>query len=111
MLVREIVIERRMGELDGDINDLLISIRANDVSDIETSKIVAQLNQMGYSISEPSLVDLLQGNPLIQSASYDTIQFKHTEKYAVSGDGESKEQNQEKVKSLAKKAATKGIKQ
>ena len=110
MLIRDIINESRMGELDADLNDLLISVRANDVSDIPTSKIVAQLNQMGYSVTEPSLIDLLQGNPLVQTATYDNINFKHTEKYAVSGDGESKQKNQEKVKSLAKKAATKGIK-
>ena len=111
MLVRDIVNESRMGELDADLNSLLISVRASDISDIETSKIVQQLQAMGYSIGEESLTDLLQGHPLIQTASYDTISFKHNEKYAVSGDEESVEQNKEKVNSLAKKAATKGIKQ
>ena len=111
MLIRDIIKESRMGELDADLTSLLMSVRANDITDVETSKIVQQLQTMGYSIGEESLTDLLQGHPLIQSASYDTISFKHNEKYAVSGDAESKEQNKEKVNSLAKKAAAKGIKQ
>jgi len=111
MLIRDIVNESRIGELGGDLNDLLMSVRGNDISDIDTNKIVSQLNSMGYSVSPASLIDILQGNPLIQTATVDNIKFKHTDMYAVSGDDESKEQNREKVKSLAKKAATKGIKQ
>jgi len=110
MLVRDIINESRMGEMEGDLDGLLMAVRANNVSDIDSDKIVSQMQKMGYSVDAASLVDLLQDNPLIQTATIDNIQFKHANPYAVSGDEESKVKNQEKVKSLAKKAAAKGIK-
>lgn len=112
MLIREIIVEgNRSNAIEGDINDLLISVRGNDLDSIDTGKIVAQLRSMGHSITASSLISFLEGNPLLQTATADTLTFKNTDMYATSGDGESKEQNREKVRSLAKKAAMKDIKQ
>jgi hypothetical protein len=112
MFIKEIIQESvRTNQIEGDLNDLLISIRANDVSQIETGKVVNQLKAMGHGVSSSSLISFLEGNPLVQTVTVDSITFKNTDMYAASGDDESKAKNREKVKSLAKKAATKGIKQ
>ena len=99
MFIKEIICEDSVvGQLGGDLNDLLISARANDIDSVETSKVVAQLQDMGHSVSDASIINFLEGNPLVQTVTMDTISFKNTMPHSASGDEESKVKNQEKVK-------------
>jgi hypothetical protein len=112
MRLSELVLESDVAhDIEGALDSLLMSVRANDISSIATDKIVDQLRQQGYSVSTSSLINFIEGNPLVQNATVDNITFKHADNYAVSGDAESAEKNKEKVHSMAKKAAMKGIKQ
>jgi hypothetical protein len=112
MRLSELVLESEVAhDIEGALNSLLMSVRANDISSIATDKIVNQLRQQGYSVSTSSLINFIEGNPLVQNATIDSITFKHADNYAVSGDAESAEKNKEKVHKMAQKAAMKDIKQ
>lgn len=111
MRLSELVLESDVAhELEGSLDSLLISVRANNIDTIATDKIVDQLRQQGHSVTASSLINFLEGNPLVQNATVDSITFKHADNYAVSGDKESAEKNKERVHRMAQKAAMKDIK-
>lgn len=111
MLVNEIIRESAYTQgLEGDLEALLMSVRANDIDSISTAKVAQELNKMGHSVSPSSLVSFLEGNPLVQTVTVNDISFAHVDQYSASGDENSAEENREKVASMAKSAAMKGIK-
>lgn len=110
MLIRDIVRESTMNNLEADLNGLLISAKANGVSGIATDKLVQQMRNFGYSIDTSSILVALENSPLIQVATVDSVQFANTNVASASGDADSKKQIHDKVENKAQKTALKSIK-
>jgi hypothetical protein len=110
MLIRDIITENTIDDLESDLSSILISIKANDLSSVDTNVLVQQLRKYGYSIDAKSILDVLENNPMIQVATTDTVQFANSSVASASGDKESKLQNKEKVESKAHKTALQRIK-
>jgi hypothetical protein len=92
-------------QLIGDINAYLISLKANDIPSIDTEMMVRELNGMGYTIDEESLVDLLSNSKYVSKVTVDTIDLEN--RYKKNTD---KADSKDTVHKLAVKSAKKGVK-
>jgi hypothetical protein len=90
-------------QLMGDINAYLISLKANDIPSITTEMMVRELNGMGYTVDEESLVDLLANSRYISKITVDTIELVHRH-------NKSNEDDKDSVHKLAVKTAKKKVK-
>lgn len=60
-----------------DLEDLLIAAKANDLTEVEVDGLVAQLNDMGHSVTADSLLTSLESHDFefIKNATLSTITF------------------------------------
>lgn len=68
-----------------DLEDLLIAAKANDLTEVEVDGLVAQLNDMGHSVTADSLLNSLESHDFgfIKNATLSTITFND---HVVDGD-------------------------
>jgi len=93
--------------IEADLNSLLISLKANNVTDVPTVKLVKWLRAMGHNVSEDSLLNILHNNPIVQNATTFRVSLSGSvSDIDTSGDKKSDEE----VEKLAAKAAKKSIK-
>jgi len=92
-------------QLMGDINAYLISLKANDIPSVEMDMMVRELNGMGYTVDEESLVDLLSNSKYVSKVTVDTIDLEN--RYNKNTD---KTDSKDTVHKLAVKSAKKGVK-
>jgi hypothetical protein len=93
-------------QLRNDLNAYLVRLKANDIGTIGTDMMVDELNDMGYSVTPESLVDMLANSKYISKVTLDTIDLKG----APSAQGQDADKDKEKVSKLAIKTAQRRIK-
>ena len=111
MLIHEILRESDYtADLEGDLEALLLTLHAKGVERVSTEKVANKLNSQGHKVTASALIGVLDGNPLIQNVSANDIALKNANLSSASGDGDAKQDNEEKVQKMANKAAMKDIK-
>lgn len=94
--------ENYQDDLILDLNNLLIGAKANGADKVQTKNVVRMLMSMGYSVDENSIMSVLSDNPIVMSATPDTIMLS-TES-GDSMDGDTGEDNAARVKDMAQNA-------
>ncbi len=79
MRAHEILFEDYNQQLESDLNNLLVGVKGNGASQVETQAVANQLQSMGYSVDVNSLMAALQNNPLVMNASPEVIQLTGSE--------------------------------
>jgi len=92
-------------DLESDLNDLLAIAKGNGLNEIETSRIVQQLMDMGYSVSPESVVTLIQQSGQASDASLEMITFSP----ALEPEQTDAESSADKVEDMAINSGMKGI--
>lgn len=109
MRISELFEDSHSQRIESDLNTILMTAKAEGQTEISTKVLVKRLLGMGYSVSTESLMGILQGNPLVQSATTQTVGLNEPDHAGVSGGPDEKAQNAEKVSSMAQDAAKKDI--
>ena len=58
-------------QLRNDLNAYLVRLKANDIGTVGTDMMVDELNDMGYSVTPESLVDMLANSKYISKVTLD----------------------------------------
>jgi hypothetical protein len=103
----EILIEGYSDKLESDLQDLLAAAKARGVSEVSTTMLVSQLVDLGHNVNNVSIMSALNGNPFVQTASPEQVNLKPSDRGAVSGDAEARQDNEERVSQMAQNAAGK----
>ncbi len=106
----ELLVEYVESDFDSDLEDLLIAAKANGITEIEVDPLVAQLNDMGYSVTPDSLVSAIEehDHEFIKNATLNTITFND---HMVDDEGgEDWEDEEVDAEKLATRTAMKGVK-
>jgi len=101
MRAREILDEDYNQSLESDINNLLIVIKGNGVTEISTQKLVDKLQASGYSVSADSLITLLQNNPVVMNVTPEFVELSPPESWTTGGQTQD---NAAQVSDMAQKA-------
>lgn len=109
MKVSEIIHESITGDIRGDLNALLVSVMASNISSISTSKLVKTLRSQGYLVSPNSILGLLSDHPMIKLATKDKVEFAHVDDTSATGDNDEVEKMKDQVAHQATRAAQKEI--
>ena len=94
-------------QLDSDLTNLLVGAKGAGVSEIDTSKLAARMQKMGYSVDANSILVALQNNPVVLNASPESVRLN-----SENGDENGAEQGSEQdtaaqVSDMAQKASDK----
>jgi hypothetical protein len=106
----ELLVEFVESDFDSDLEDLLIAAKANGITEIDVDSLVAQLNDMGYSVTPDSLVSDIEkhDHAFIKNATLNTITFLD---HPMDDDGgEDWEDEEVDAEKLASRTAMKGVK-
>ena len=106
----ELLVEYVESDFDSDLEDLLIAAKANGITEIEVDSLVAQLNDMGYSVTPDSLISDIEkhDHEFIKNATLNTITFLD---HPMDDDGgEDWEDEEVDAEKLASRTAMKGVK-
>lgn len=79
MRAREILQEDYNESLESDLNNLLIGAKGSGAQEIKTQDLVTQLQGMGYSVSDNSLMLLLSRNPAVLNATPSFVRLSDPE--------------------------------
>ena len=101
MRAREILDEDYNQSLESDLNNLLIGVKGNGVTEIPTQKLVDKLQASGYSVSADSLMLLLQNNPIVTNVTPESVQLAPPE---AGGQAGQTQDNAARVGDMAQKA-------
>ena len=107
MKLIEILTENYANELETAVNDLIITAKGTGIESIPTNKIISQLNNMGFTVSKNTILDLLNKVKGIDSATLDTVDLVKDMEMST---GHDDEKNKDTVDRLAKKTAKKDLK-
>lgn len=103
MRAREILDENYNTNLESDLNNLLVGARGAGAEDLNTQDVVTQLQGMGYSVDQNSIMSLLSRNPMILNATPSSIKFTSPDG-TMPGEGASGKDAAAQVSSMAQKA-------
>jgi hypothetical protein len=112
----ELLTEGEQPTVESDLEDLLIASKANDLEDVDVEDLVNQLNDMGHSVTQDSLVDMMNNLELdfVDNVTLNTITIKsHTAEPSDEDEGEGDNEFDDSPSSedLAKKSAMKRVRQ
>lgn len=106
------LVENEQHDVESDLNDLIVASKANGITELDVAELADQLNNMGHSVTDDSIVNLLDRSELeiLDNVTLDTITLKqHTaDEPDLSDDGDF--EDEVSSEDLAKKSAMKGIK-
>lgn len=85
MRANEFLFEDYSQRLESDINNMLISVKANGGQQVPTEQLVSQLQSMGYSVDVNSLMSVLGANPSVMNATPDSITLTGPENASSAG--------------------------
>lgn len=85
MRAREILEEDYNENLESDLSNLLIGAKGSGSLEINTQDLVSQLQGMGYSVDENSLMLLLSRNPAVLNATPTLVRMTDAEGSAQGG--------------------------
>jgi hypothetical protein len=103
MRLREILKEDYVSDLHDDLDNILISAKAQEKYSLSTPKVVDSLKAMGYTVTPDSIQSMLTGNPLVASSDSNVITVK-------GGDEQGAESDAAEVGNMAMDAADKEMK-
>ena len=103
MRLKEFLLEDYAGNLNSDLNNLLVASKGTGTTEIRTSLLVNQLQQMGYSVNKNSILSALNDNPMIASATTDVIKLVEPEVSAYGDEDDAAL----RVKDMAQRASKK----
>ena len=95
-------------DLTSEVITLLTAISAEGIDEINTQNLLIDLEQQGYAIDEQSLLSLLDGLPIVATASADKIQISTSDVDMMVGD-DAEEMAADHVDDMATKQATDDI--
>ena len=95
-----------VSKLDSDINELIVTMMANDIDTIDTQGFTSELKSLGHGLSVDALINHLKSNGKIKSANSSEIKLD-----TPSNDATFNKQDNpaDKVSKMASKAAKSGI--
>lgn len=97
-------------QLATNIDDLLSMLLVKDIKVASTPKLVKHLNDAGFSVTDTSILSVLEKSPYVETASKRTIILKNNNEDDVASKGEvSADNDKEKVSKMAQKAAKKDL--
>ncbi len=105
MRAKEFLFEDYNQRLDSDLTNLLIGAKGNGATNIDPVALANELQNMGYSVDEISIMALLQNNPNVSNASPDGITLTGGED---AGGGEQGEDSASRVSDMAQDATDLG---
>lgn len=103
MRARELLDENYNTNLEADLGNLLVGAKGAGAQEINTQDVVVQLQGMGYSVDENSIMALLSRNPMVLNATPSSITFTSPEGVNP-GQGASGKDAAAQVSSMAQKA-------
>lgn len=103
MRAREILEENYNQSLESDLNNLIIGAKGNGAEEISTQDVVAQLQGMGYSVDQNSIMSLLSRSPVVLNATPQMITLKGPEGAMPAG-GDPAQDSAARVSDMASKA-------
>jgi hypothetical protein len=109
MKIADIIQESIAGDIAGDLNALLISVIGSNITEITTAKLVKTLRSQGYSVSERSILNLLDDHPMVKLATIDRVEFANNNPASATGDNNEVEKMKDQVTKQAQTAAKKAI--
>ena len=95
-----------VSKLDSDINELIVSMMANDIDTISTDGFASELKALGHSVSNGALIPHLSKNGKIKSINSAEIKLDTPSNDATFN---KQDDTANKVSNLASKAAKSGI--
>jgi hypothetical protein len=104
MKIVELLVEGYSEQLEVDLNDLLAAAKGRDAEFVSTDQLVSSLVSMGHNVNSNSIMTVLKGNSFVQSATPDQVQLKRDDEAGVSGDEDSREDNEMRVSQMAQQA-------
>lgn len=105
MRVKELLHENYTDAMANDLMDLLTFAKGAGKSQVDTDTIVRTMDQMGYSVTPESVVELLSGNPVVTNATPESI---HLAAENPSSSSDATDNSAEKVAGMAANAIKKG---
>lgn len=75
MRARELLDENYNQNLESDLTNLLVAAKASGATEVNTQDVIIQLQGMGYSVDENSIMSLLSRNPAVLNATPTIIKF------------------------------------
>jgi len=106
MRAREILQEDYADSLESDLNNILVGAKGNGSEALNTNDLVAQLEAMGYSVNIHSILNLLQRNPNVTSATPTVINLQGPQDNQAQASAGAGKDNAAHVSQLAKKASS-----
>lgn len=104
MRAREILEEDYHGSLVSDLTNLLVGAKGSGSSSINTRDLVMQLQNMGYSVDENSIISLLSDNPAVTNVTPQAVTLKGPEGASM-GSSDPSQDTAARVKDMAAKAS------
>ena len=108
MKIKEVIGQAKyVNKLDSDINELIVSMMANDIDTIDTNGFANELKSLGHGVSLSALMQHLTKNGKIKSINSSEIKLDVPTNDATFN---KQDDTANKVSKLASKAAKSGIK-
>lgn len=101
MRFREILNESNSEEIQNSIMDILVTIIASGVDEVETESLIDMLQGMGINISSEALKGELETIPMVYSVSDDIIRLGEQDPKTSIGNDSDVDFSKEKVSSMA----------
>lgn len=95
-------------DLQAEVITLLTAISAEGIDEVDTQNLLIDLEAQGYPVDEQSLLELLDGLPIVATASLDKIQISTSDVDMMVG-GDDEEISANRVDDLATKQSTDDI--
>jgi hypothetical protein len=108
MKIQEVIGQPKyVSQLDSDINEIIVTMMANDIDTIDTTGFASELKSLGHALSTDALINHLSSNGKIKSANSTEIKLDTPSNSATFN---KQDNTANKVSKLASKTAKSGIK-
>lgn len=104
----ELVETSYIDDLRSEVINLLTSVSAEGIDEVDTQNLLIDLESIGFAVDEESLLELLDSLPIVATASADTIQISTSDVDMMVGH-DAEEISADQVDKLATKQATDDI--
>lgn len=108
MRLYEILKENNISALSSNLHDLLIRAISQNQSRIELNKLMAVLQNQGYAVTQPALVDLLNGDTMVSNVDDTTVHLNVPGEHVDTA--KDQQADADEVENMAMTAADKGLK-
>ena len=110
MRLKEIVLfEGYQESLQSDLDNLIVSAKGSGMSQVNTQSLADQLSGMGYSVNAESIAALLGNNPMVTSATPQSVEISN-QTQTQGNSSTDQEDSAARVSDLAQQASQKANK-